>query len=831
MPTRRQKLTGIGALALAGIGAVTAAAVTATAAVPTPATGHGEPAARAATTPPSRLYTPPADSAAYHQLARLVKARAHRDAAGLLTMIRTPHAVWYGDQAPAEVEREVRDTTRAAARQHRLPVLTLYNVPGRDCANYSAGGAPDADAYRAWIDAVARGIGDRDALVILEPDSLTLLPQDCPDGEGAEEEPDGDTGGEDDPEESAEDGEYADEGEEGDGGDGDEDGDGDGWPGDRSPQDHLDGLDDRFRDWNPLARRERAGRAPASPESHRGAGSGPRGSGPRTPGRAPAGPTPGPGGTGSAAPGPGGTDPAPTASGGTAPGSADAGVPRPGGAGDTGEQGAGRPGGAGRPRPRPRAGASGAGGPGRPRRGRGTARVGADTDGAGQPTVPAVPPGNGSGGVTAPSTTGVPSGPQGPGAGRPQGPSGGDEPGAAMPGPSTAPAGNGAGLPGAAAPSGIGAGTPGAAAAPESAAVPESPVASGNGAAGSARPSGPGGPAEPSGPGEHVESSRAAGGSGDRAGDPSRFAAEPADERTAARYAAIRYAVDTLEPLPRTRVYLDAGHPGWHTVRSIVPRLLAAGADRATGFFLNVSGYRSDDENAWYGRLVSSCLALAGHGHDPASCADRDWSRQEARAWLGARAEVLDPARMKHFVTDTSRNGQGPWRPPAGRHPDPQDWCNPPGRGLGARPTLRTDDPLHDAALWVKTPGESDGGCLRGGPGPKDPERGMVAPPAGEWFATQALELVRLARPGIIPEWVGMIGARGLFPPVELTPVDAALYLDARRDADRPGGAASPGGAPAPDGDRGSGGAEGAGDAEDRAEPKGRVTLKDRVEP
>ncbi len=45
-----------------------------------------------------------------------------------------------------------------------------------------------------------------------------------------------------------------------------------------------------------------------------------------------------------------------------------------------------------------------------------------------------------------------------------------------------------------------------------------------------------------------------------------------------------------------------------------------------------------------------------------------------------------------HFVIDTSRNGQGPWQPPA--YPDPQDWCNPPDRGLGLRPTADTGNRL-----------------------------------------------------------------------------------------------------------------------------------------
>ncbi|MBO3677727.1 glycoside hydrolase family 6 protein [Streptomyces sp. NEAU-YJ-81] len=222
------------------------------------------------------------------------------------------------------------------------------------------------------------------------------------------------------------------------------------------------------------------------------------------------------------------------------------------------------------------------------------------------------------------------------------------------------------------------------------------------------------------------------------------------DQETAARYSEINYAVDALTALGNTSVYLDAGHAGWHSVRSIVPRLIKAGIDRATGFALNVSHYQTDPDSAWYGRLISSCLAYADEGGDPEDCADQSWSRRHARRWLHAHVPD-DPGRMKHFVTDTSRNGQGPWTPRAAthQHNDVQSWCNPPARGLGRRPTTRTGDALLDAALWVKTPGESDGRCLRGTDGPLDPVRGSVNPDAGEWFPEQALELVRYAEPSV----------------------------------------------------------------------------------
>ncbi|WP_037890789.1 glycoside hydrolase family 6 protein [Streptomyces sp. NRRL S-87] len=352
------------------------------------------------------LYVPPPNPGAARQARELAGAGLTADAAAVTAMAGTPHAVWLGDPSPARAESQTRTTVLAAARQGALPVLVLHNVPGRDCSQYSAGGATSSAAYRSWVDAVARGIDDHRALVVLEPDSLALLPRECADGGGAQ----------------------------------------------------------------------------------------------------------------------GGT-------------------------------------------------------------------------------------------------------------------------------------------------------------------------------------------------------------------------------RTAARYSQIEYAVEALEAKPAADVYLDTGHATWHPVTTIVPRLRQAGVARATGFAVNTSNYETDDAGAWFAHLVSACLLYADRGGDPAACPDQWRPRNEAAAWFAARLGTPDPAAMKHFVTDSSRNGQGPWTAPADRYADPQEWCNPPGRGLGARPTTRTGDPLHDARLWIKTPGESDGACLRGTAGPTDPERGTVDPPAGVWFPEQALELVRLARP------------------------------------------------------------------------------------
>lgn len=392
----RRSLTSAAVLALALAAALLPAA-------PGSASGDGAgpaPGASAGLPGTVRFHTPEAAPGAYAQYRELLARGARSDAAGLFAMIRTPHAVWVGDEGAAETEAEARDVVRAAAREGTVPVFVVYDIPGRDCASYSGGGAATTAEYRAWIDAVARGIGASPALVVLEPDGVALLPSDC-------------------------------------------------------------GLDDA------------------------------------------------------------------------------------------------------------------------------------------------------------------------------------------------------------------------------------------------------------------------------------------AGTRTAARYDELGYAVDTLEPLAGTRVYLDAGHPGWHTVNSLVPRLIRAGVERATGFAVNVSNHRTDDASTRYARLVSSCLAYATGGGDPAACPNQQTSPETALDWLARHPGV------RHFVTDSSRNGRGVWTAPAGKYKDPQDWCNPPDRGAGARPTAATGDPLHDARLWIKTPGESDGLCLRGTAGPLDPERGTVDPEAGEWFPTQALELVRLANPAL----------------------------------------------------------------------------------
>lgn len=97
--------------------------------------------------------------------------------AGLIEKIAAqPVAEWIiGDP-----QSETRRITLAAEKAGRSALLVLYNLPHRDCGQYSQGGSGSAQEYRDWLGQVVAGIGDRKATVIVEPDALPhLLEEGC----------------------------------------------------------------------------------------------------------------------------------------------------------------------------------------------------------------------------------------------------------------------------------------------------------------------------------------------------------------------------------------------------------------------------------------------------------------------------------------------------------------------------------------------------------------------------------------------------------------------------------------------------------------------------
>jgi endoglucanase len=87
-----------------------------------------------------------------------------------------PIARWFGNWN-SDINAAVSGFVGAADAADKLPVLVAYNIPGRDCGGHSGGGAGSPEAYRTWISTFAAAIGDRPAVVIIEPDALPQL--DC----------------------------------------------------------------------------------------------------------------------------------------------------------------------------------------------------------------------------------------------------------------------------------------------------------------------------------------------------------------------------------------------------------------------------------------------------------------------------------------------------------------------------------------------------------------------------------------------------------------------------------------------------------------------------
>jgi endoglucanase len=293
------------------------------------------------------------------------------------------------------------------------------------------------------------------------------------------------------------------------------------------------------------------------------------------------------------------------------------------------------------------------------------------------------------------------------------------------------------------------------------------------------------------------------------------------------RYAEIQYAVSVLEKDPGVSVYLDGTHPAWLAVGDAATRLVTAGVQNAQGFFLNISNYQYATNSDYYGIWVSDCIALGGGSTSynySGNCPNQYWNGGPATSWSGTAmnpfgvwsegnatlslntsgidsryASMLGSTTpTTQFVVDTSRDGQGPdsmQQYAASPYDQPSsvisalasgNWCNPPGSGLGLRPTANTAGvaagldsyqtvpPLLASYLWVKVPGQSDGQCDAAGGARAwdysvynpwgataeqqaniDPlwsietNSAFIDPAAGAWFSQQALQLAQDASPAL----------------------------------------------------------------------------------
>jgi endoglucanase len=140
----------------------------------------------------------------------------------------------------------------------------------------------------------------------------------------------------------------------------------------------------------------------------------------------------------------------------------------------------------------------------------------------------------------------------------------------------------------------------------------------------------------------------------------------------------LRYEITALSRLPHTVVYVEGGYSDAASASYTARVLNAIGVSKIRGFFTN------DTHFNW-------------------TSAEIGWANRVSRMAHGA-----------HFVVNTADNGQGPKLNPDPVRQGIADLCNPPGRGLGPRPTTNTGHRLADAFLWTGTPGRSAGQCHPG---------------------------------------------------------------------------------------------------------------------
>lgn len=152
--------------------------------IPGPESGPGAKAADAVRAAPKplagRALYVRRGSSAERQAQAWARSRPE-DARALRVIASQPTAEWFGDwndDIAGDVGRVVEDASRSGA----VPVLVAYNIPQRDCNQWSAGGSGSPEGYRRWIRDFARGIAGRPAVVVLEPDALPLM--DCLTSEG-----------------------------------------------------------------------------------------------------------------------------------------------------------------------------------------------------------------------------------------------------------------------------------------------------------------------------------------------------------------------------------------------------------------------------------------------------------------------------------------------------------------------------------------------------------------------------------------------------------------------------------------------------------------------
>ena len=148
----------------------------------------------------------------------------------------------------------------------------------------------------------------------------------------------------------------------------------------------------------------------------------------------------------------------------------------------------------------------------------------------------------------------------------------------------------------------------------------------------------------------------------------------------AVRERLLNYEVGAIAKIPHAVAYLDGGTSDASAARFAAKILVAAGVNRIRGFFLGATHHNWTSKEIAFGEQISRLT------------------------------------RGSHFIVNTATNGRGPLLNPHPSRQGVEDLCNPPGRGLGPKPTTATGFPLVDAYEWTSVPGKSGGHCHPGDP-------------------------------------------------------------------------------------------------------------------
>lgn len=117
-----------------------------------------------------------ADTPAAADVARFRARGMVHDAELMQRIARQPVAAWLTQDA-SHILHQVTALTTAASAHGAAAVIVAYDIPGRHCGE---GVAASERAYLRWIEEIARGIGQRHTIVIVEPDAIPFAISGCP---------------------------------------------------------------------------------------------------------------------------------------------------------------------------------------------------------------------------------------------------------------------------------------------------------------------------------------------------------------------------------------------------------------------------------------------------------------------------------------------------------------------------------------------------------------------------------------------------------------------------------------------------------------------------